>query len=97
MAHQREPRKKLDTPGFLLDRQKYQQSREMFQNDIPSIIMLMISGAGETHAGKNKKRKEAYSRENQFYMPLVHIPGEAQVDFARADFLKTTPNVDCIH
>jgi|GEM_PF-2179244 hypothetical protein len=46
---------------------------------------------------KIKNVKKLYSRENQFYMPLVHIPGEAQVDFARPIFLKTTPNVDCIH
>ena len=33
-----------------------------------------------------KKKKALYSQESQFYMPLEHIPGEAQVDFGEADF-----------
>lgn len=33
-----------------------------------------------------EKKKTLYSQESQFYMPLVHIPGEAQVDFGKAAF-----------
>jgi hypothetical protein len=32
----------------------------------------------------SERKKELYSQQNQFYMPLVHIPGEAQVDFGEA-------------
>lgn len=35
-----------------------------------------------------EKKKELYSQESQFYMPLVHIPGEAQVDFGEADYFE---------
>ncbi len=35
-----------------------------------------------------EKKKELYGQQNQFYMPLVHIPGEAQVDFGEADFIE---------
>jgi transposase len=35
-----------------------------------------------------EKKKELYSQQSQFYMPLVHIPGEAQVDFGEADFFE---------
>lgn len=33
-----------------------------------------------------ERKKTLYSQETQFYMPLEHIPGEAQVDFGEADF-----------
>lgn len=34
-----------------------------------------------------KQRKtEIYDRANEFYLPLEHIPGEAQADFGEADF-----------
>jgi transposase len=33
-----------------------------------------------------EKKRALYSQESQFYMPLVHISGEAQVDFGEADF-----------
>ena len=36
----------------------------------------------------SERKKELYSQQNQFYMPLVHIPGEAQVDFGEADFFE---------
>jgi len=35
-----------------------------------------------------EKKKAIYSAEKQFYMPLEHIPGEAQVDFGDADFFE---------
>ena len=34
------------------------------------------------------KRKEIYGKQDKFYMPLVHIPGEAQVDFGKADLFE---------
>lgn len=33
-----------------------------------------------------QQKKTLFSQERQFYMPLEHIPGEAQVDFGEADF-----------
>jgi transposase len=33
-----------------------------------------------------ERKKALYSQETQFFMPLEHIPGEAQVDFGEADF-----------
>lgn len=33
-----------------------------------------------------EKKRSLYSQESQFFMPLVHIPGEAQVDFGEAEF-----------
>ena len=41
----------------------------------------------------SKRKKEIYGEPDKFYMPLVHIPGEAQVDFGEADFLEN--NVRC--
>lgn len=34
------------------------------------------------------KKKEIYSRDKEFFMPLIHKPGEAQVDFGEADFFE---------
>jgi transposase len=36
----------------------------------------------------SQKKKEIYGGQDGFYMPLVHIPGEAQVDFGEADFFE---------
>jgi len=36
----------------------------------------------------SQKKKEIYGEQDGFYMPLVHIPGEAQVDFGEADFFE---------
>lgn len=33
-----------------------------------------------------EKKRKLYSTEDHFYLPLEHIPGEAQVDFGEADF-----------
>jgi len=41
----------------------------------------------------SRKKKEIYGEQDRFYMPLVHIPGEAQVDFGEADFFDK--NVRC--
>ncbi|MGI6365582.1 MAG: hypothetical protein ACOX2G_07550 [Bacillota bacterium] len=35
-----------------------------------------------------ERKKALYSQETQFFMPLEHIPGEAQVDFGEADFVE---------
>jgi len=35
-----------------------------------------------------QKKKVLYIRQDQFYMPLEHICGEAQVDFGEADFFE---------
>lgn len=35
-----------------------------------------------------EKKRELYSDQNHFYMPLKHIPGEAQVDFGEAEFFE---------
>jgi transposase len=41
----------------------------------------------------SRKKKEIYGEQEGFYMPLIHIPGEAQVDFGEADFFDR--NVRC--
>lgn len=33
-----------------------------------------------------EKKRSLYSQESKFFMPLVHIPGEGQVDFGEAEF-----------
>jgi len=35
-----------------------------------------------------RKKKEIYSTEPDFFIPLQHVPGEAQVDFGQADFIE---------
>ena len=41
-----------------------------------------------------EKKRTLYNQENQFFMPLVHIPGEAQADFGRAVFYERSEMVE---
>ncbi|MGB4618408.1 MAG: IS21 family transposase [Dethiobacteria bacterium] len=59
----------------------YDRLKAMYSPDFDCSYRLVA-------AYVSQKKKLLYSTQDQFYMPLEHICGEAQVDFGEADFFE---------
>lgn len=62
-------------------RRVYDRLREQYKNEFDCSYRLVATYVAEM-------KKALYNDQDQFYMPLVHISGEAQIDFGEADFFE---------